>query len=199
MEAHLGTEKTALVKNLLLQGESINDLVKRIQDEWGLMTDKKPATVQTMLYRFSRGIVKKETVRRVIDTVTASKHVRVTTLTELAGLCEKQKKRLEKALTMESKGPMLLSMVSNEFRLMKDMLRDLALLQIETGILPRAPKTIAGMISDPSTGKVTNFAWMEGDESLLDALRSEARLSFDNAFEGEAVEVEVENDDGPAD
>jgi hypothetical protein len=194
LEVHLGPEKAKQVSNLLLQGEKISNLVERIQGEWKLMLDKKPETVRTILYRYNRGVTKKQTVKRVIDTVTVSKHVKVTTLTELADLCAKQKKRIEKALTMEDRAPLLLEAASREMRLLKDMLRDLALLQIETGILARAPKTIQGMISDPS-GRTTQFAWLESDENLLSALKEEAGMLDDRTLDGEAIDVEVSDDE----
>lgn len=179
LEILIGPDRAQEVSRLLLQGAEVKDLVPVIQNEWQLLTDKKPATVKTMLYRYNRQVVKRETLRRVAATVTTASHLAVTTLEDLSNLCKRQKLRVEKALTTEdlAKG-MLTDMATKQITLYGSLLKDLAVLQIETGLLPRAPKTVKGMMMGPD-GVPTAFGWVENDDALLDALKSTQAVTYD--------------------
>ena len=196
IEAEVGPEKAAQLRAMLASGKSAKDMVPVIQGEWNLMTDKKPNTVLTMLHRYSRSYVKTETIQRVMATVKNSKHVKVSSLEDLAQLCEKQKGRLKAALKMEkTMNGLLTQQGSNEIRLLAGMLKDLALLQIETGLLPRAPKTVQGFNVDPQ-GRATHFGWVENEESLLQRLTLETLLPGEGDYD-HAPTVEHEPDEEP--
>lgn len=192
LEARIGPEKSAQLRSCLLQGMKVPTLIRKIKDEWGLLPELKDSTVQTMLYRFGRGVVKVETAQRVMKTIASCKHVKVTTLEEIGFLIEKQKKRLEKALAMEEKTPLLLDSTRKEMLLLKDLLRDLAYLQIETGILPRVPKTVQGMLVG-GDGKTALFSWQLSDDDLLRGLRLEAE---ERGSTEDTLTIEGETDDG---
>jgi hypothetical protein len=180
LEIQLGPERAAELKSLLLQGKPVRELVPIVQNEWKLFEDKKPGTVQTMLYRYSRGVVKQEAVARVLAAASSSKHVRVTSLEELQDLCEKQKRRLGRALELEEKmNGVLTDQATNQIRLLSDMLKNLALLQLETGLLPRAPKTVKGMMMG-GDGQITQFGWVENDDALLDQLTQQTQVTDDH-------------------
>ena len=55
---------------------------------------------------------------------------------------------------------------TNEIRLLKDMLVDLGRVQMETGLLPRAAKTIKGTVTG-ADGQIKEFAWTEEQEELF--------------------------------
>jgi hypothetical protein len=172
LEIVIGQPNALDLRNRLLQGEKVKDLVTLVMDTWGFFADKKASTVSTMIYRYSREIVAKDTAKRVLDTVKSGRHVAVTTLEELTELCQKQKNRLEAALKTEAQmGGLLNDMTTKQVQLLGGLLKDLAVLQLETGLLPRAPKTVKGLMMGPD-GQPTAFGWVESDEALLDALKS---------------------------
>jgi hypothetical protein len=177
LEIQLGPDRVQQLKLLLTEGKSVKGLVSVVQGEWGLFTDKKPSTVQTMIYRYSRETVKKEAVQRVMATVERRGHVKVSTLEDLADLCEKQKRRVIKAMALEDKmNGMVTDLANNQIRLLADMLSKLAFLQLETGLLPRAPKTVKGVMVG-TDGQVTAFGWTENDDDLLNHLTHEIQVT----------------------
>lgn len=180
LEIAVGQAHALELRNRLLQGASVKDLVPVIQGEWGVLKDKKPATVQTMLYRYSRKVVKQEAMQRVLATVEKAGHLSVTTLEDLSTLCKQQHGRVKKALALEEKGGQMLltDMATKQIGLLAGMLKDLALLQMETGILPRAPKTVKGMMVG-ADGSPTAFGWVENDDTLLLALQSSVQATHD--------------------
>ena len=180
LEMELGPDRVRELKLRLTQGESVKTLVPVVQETWGLFPNKKPSTVSTILYRYNRDTVKKEAAARVLATVEKAGHLKVSSLLDMADLCEKQKQRVTKALDLEDKmSGLLTDQASDQIRLLSDMLGKLAYLQLETGLLQRAPKTVKGVMLG-ADGQATTFGWVESDDDLLNRLTIESQVVRDD-------------------
>lgn len=173
LERLLGPDRTTELRSRLTQGQTVKSLAPVVQGEWGFFADKKISTVETMLHRYAREVVKKHAIQRVMATVTKRGHVSVSTLETLSDLCQTQQKRLQRALSVEAKMNGLLNDgTTAQIKLLADMLSKLAYLQLETGLLPRAAKTVKGVMMGED-GKPVQFGWVENDDSLLERLGQE--------------------------
>jgi hypothetical protein len=90
---------------------------------------------------------------------------------ELTELVAHQKDRFEKMYLKEKMAPLLMKQVSEEGRLLKDMLVELGKLQLETGVLQRAPKKVTGSMTD-ANGAVQSFEWTLEQEQLFKAIEA---------------------------
>ena len=184
LEIHLGPDKTQDIRLRLNQGQPIAELVSLIQDEWGLMRDYKPTSLKTLLYQYSKHVVRPAIVERVARfadrrTPGGGSHVEVSSLQELSALCEIQRARVEKCMMLEKPGAPINPQATEQIRLLTDMLHKLAGLQIEVGLLPRAPKTVRGMMLG-GDGKPCLFGWTVSDDELLQRLKAETQITYEN-------------------
>jgi len=74
-------------------------------------------------------------------------------------------------IDLEADKPMLLKTTTDELRLMKELLVSLGSMQLETGVMGRATKTITGTVTD-GMGLVKAFSWQEAEERLYTELVS---------------------------
>lgn len=132
------------IENMLLSGESPNLVARHVRGKWGALMDVKEESVIMMLKRFKRdvivpklalsaGLIRTDKGRAALAKSTATLDIAV----ELDELCAMQKKRITKIMEHESKMPLLFDWVNKELRLYKDILRDFAMLKLETGMLSR--------------------------------------------------------------
>lgn len=162
------------VDQRLLSGESPSSVAAWLQDELHQLTDIQPASLKKNLERYRASELKDKVIEKVVAK-TLGKHVsgihsKLNALEEMERLVAVQKARYEKALVKEEASPLPMKMVSDEGRLLKEMLVELGKLQLETGIgLQRAPKRITGAIEDPD-GTKREFSWTEEQEKLYQQL-----------------------------
>jgi len=64
---------------------------------------------------------------------------------------------------------MLIGATSAEVRLYKEILVDLARMQLETGVMHRAPRTVTGVMVD-AAGEVKSFTWTDEQDELLQGI-----------------------------
>lgn len=175
--AMLSAEQMSEVRRRLEDGEKTDALATLIQDQWGLCLDIKQPSLRKALDRYKDATLRRHAQDAVAKQLRAMNNARVVQTVHAMGELQEaviiQKDRLMKAYGQEQKGPLLLDMVSKEMRLFKDMLSDLGKMQLETGLLPRAPKVVTGTVTD-SSGNVTQFSWAEEDDQLAQRILSEA-------------------------
>lgn len=165
----LGEEKVAELDRRLGRGELPRDLAQLIQDDWQLLQDVQPDSVKKMLERYRKTELRDKVLARIagqndlVRTKTLAR--RLNAMEEIQTLVEVQRGRFEKMLVRESQSPLLLKQVSEEGRLLKDMLVELGKLQLETGVLVRAPKKLTGTLTDEE-GNIQRFSWTEEQEAL---------------------------------
>lgn len=165
----LDPDQRAELDAMLLDGVPASTCVEKIQGDWQLLAGKKPATVKKMLERYRAQDLKTKVVQALADKVSSNHvvhiHKKLNAIEELTNLAVVQKGRFEKGLLTESKSPLLMGSVSAEAKLLKDILTDLGKLQLETGIIQRAPKKLTGTMVDED-GNVNSFEWTEEQAKL---------------------------------
>jgi hypothetical protein len=171
----LGVERVSEIDEMLGRGIPASQVTRTIQEDWRLLTSDKAASVKKMLERYRRSSLRQKVIDRVAGATRglpiATLKKKLSAMDELEQLVLVQKGRFEKMLVRENQGPLLLKQVTEEGKLLKDMLVDLGKLQLETGVLRRAPRTIAGTVVD-EFGNVRAFEWTEEQEALYRQLEN---------------------------
>lgn len=167
--AELTPEQMEQLDALLLDGKPAMAIAKLMQEEWGVLKGDKPDTIKKMLERYRSQDLRSRTIQTIAAQVTGA-HLggitkKLNAVEELAQLTQVQKTRFEKALKLEEGKPLLLQSTTGEAKLFKEMLVELGKLQLETGIIQRAPKKLTGSITD-ADGTVKQFEWSEEQEAL---------------------------------
>jgi hypothetical protein len=162
----------AQVDSKLLSGESGLDVAKWLQDDAKQFVGDDVYNLKKTLERYRQGELRAKTIERIAtaqktdSTVTIAR--RMNALEEMQDLAKQQRARLDAMLMRESQMPngILLKDATREVAMMKDLLVDLGRLQLETGVLARAPKSFKGSITNPD-GTVKHFEWTEEQEKLF--------------------------------
>ena len=161
------------VDTMLGKGIPAREVVELIQAEWGMWVGDKLDTAKKRLQRYRATHLRKRLLNQAIDankTLSISGITkRLNALDELDKLVQTQIVRYQKVLMREQVGPLLLKQVTDEGKLLQGMLVDLGKLQLETGILRRAPKTVTGTVLDED-GNIKTFEWTEEQEQLFKEL-----------------------------
>ena len=165
----LGDEVLSLVDSKLTSGVPASQVAAWLQDECKLFPEVKPPSVKKMLERYRKGELRNKTLDRIatahVNLPLATLQKRLNALDELEEMVRVQRGRVDKMLTLETGKPILLKTTTDEIRLLKDMLMDLGRIQLETGVLARANRTVKGQVIGPS-GEVKQFEWTEEQEKL---------------------------------
>ena len=167
----LGPEVMGRVEKDLLNGEPASVLVKWLHKDMKVLADVQPSSLKKALERFRLKELQPRTLARIAATTRtlATKTVikRLNVMDHLEEMVTFQRARLDKLLTREAQmaGGILLKDTSNELRLLKELLMDLGKVQLETGLLPRAPRTIRGSLQG-ANGEIRQFEWTEAQEEM---------------------------------
>lgn len=158
----LGNERVTEMKRMLRTGSSVMEVVRVIREEWNECLDISEASLQRQVARWRKKRVMpevKEDILKEVDNVfKTAKNLDL--ISEYDDLLERQKARLMKVASKEEKSPMLLGVVTKEIQVFQSLLKDVAQLHLETGLLKRAPKTITGMIAGEILEEQTRGAVM---------------------------------------
>jgi hypothetical protein len=162
------------IDDRLTAGINAREIVKYLQDDCKVLTDKNPDSLKKMLERYRTSDLAEKNRARVLN---ATKGMSVSKLAktlnamhEINELCVIQRARVDKMLTMEQKQDnFVLKQTSEEIKLLKENLVELGKLQLETGVLKRASRTVTGTVVD-ADGNTTDFEWDEETKSLYDRL-----------------------------
>ncbi len=161
-----------LVK-LFEDGKPATEVARIIHEDWQLLLELTPQSLVRTLQRFNEVVIRGELIRRVVDLATPlpNKELRekLDALDELEELARVQKGRLYKIMTQENKGPMVMKAVSDEVKILTDLLNRVAMIHLETGVLKRASKKFSGSLTDENGG-TREFSVTEEVDALMAGL-----------------------------
>jgi hypothetical protein len=171
----LGKDVMDRIDSKLTSGEGGMVVARWLQDDCGLLTEVRTATLKKTLERYRESDLRNRVLQRITEaqSTLAIKTVakRLNAMDELEEIVRVQRLRVDKLLAKEKDMPngLVLTTASSEIRLLKDMLVNLGSIQLETGFIAKAPKKIIGhMIGED--GQVREFAWTEEQEALFNEL-----------------------------
>lgn len=146
----LGEEKVVQLDRLLNRGEKTSKVCTLIQEGWEDLLDMSRPALIKMLNRYRntalRGdLIKELAANGLLTTVKGLK--RLDALEEMTNMALIQKERVSKVYSKESKMPLLMKQVTEELTLMNKLLDSLSRLQLEIGVLKRAPKDYHGSLT----------------------------------------------------
>jgi hypothetical protein len=173
----LGEQRMSDLTDLMVTGQSISSLVRVLHEEWCVCLDMKAAALHKMLQRYRKNVVEPTERERISQALVAKRlpEVRLTlnALHELEATIMVQQERIQKALNTENKMQgLLLKDTREEIRLLKDLLHELAMVQLETGVMKRATKTFQGTFLNPD-GTLSAVQWTEKTEEALQFLEQD--------------------------
>lgn len=170
---------TQEIDKRLMNQEPCSQIATWLQEDKKVLLDIKPGSLKKMLERYRQTALRKKVIQQVADiqftkkTTLISKNVNaMEALNELVII---QQSRFQKVYLLELATPdpakPLRGDVSNEMAALKEMLVKLGHLQLETGVLPKAGKTVRGSTIE-ADGSVSEFEWSEEQEKLYRELNS---------------------------
>jgi len=156
-------EEAAFLEQRLREGETPNQLAIMIQDKWGKATtiSKQAVLMKLLHYRnvvmgssilIAAARINPQDKGEILDRIRAN----VDVLTELQDLVAIQKRRLEKALRLESRVAGLRMEASGSIRLLAELLSRTADIQFDLGIMTRVPKRLISATVDQTTVTATD-------------------------------------------
>jgi hypothetical protein len=173
----LGTDIVLQIDEKLIAGETGRMVADWLQKA-GLLKDVKREALIRMIERYRGTEVREKLVKRIADAQTGKSLItvarRATALEELEEIARIQRKRVDKMLALEDGKPMLITATSNEIRMLKEILVDLGHMQLETGVIVRAPKTVKGVMTGRN-GEEVAFSWTEEQAKLYQELEGVER------------------------
>lgn len=161
----------------LLAGDSPYDVARWLNEELGLIQTHSIDALRKMLERYRGSELRERTLARIANVAGASATKtlmqRLNSMEEIEDLVRTQKGRVEKLLLREVSMPsgILLKDTQGEMRLLKELLIDLGKMQLETGVLVRAPRNAAAAgLATPGDISETDASWTEEQEQLFNQL-----------------------------
>jgi len=173
---------------MLNNSERLEDIVEVIQKKFNKKTHTSNQYLSKRLSLYKRNILQPKIFTQIQD-VDVYKELlalktKVDSMKEFTVLVLTQKKRLERALKLELIAGVSERYARQEVKLMADILEKLAKLQMETGILPRAPRVVSGEFEfdeqDPS--KIT-YQVTESFMKALDDIETEYKDITDDLIQ----------------
>lgn len=188
----LGVDKVAQVDTLLLKGTTASELAVIIQNDWGDMQDLSISAVERQLRRYRRDIDVKVAARQEValrddkTLLAVTRQVeQIDVIEDMNSLIHTQKIRINRLLEHEASRELsegLLSDVKYEMQQLIAMYKLISTLQLETGLMRRAAKTVSGMFSyDDDTGRFEFEAKIE-DHKALSKATSEVMQILEGTF-----------------
>ena len=180
----VGPELLHDVDEKLKFGKSSQEVAAYLHEQ-GALEDVKADSLRKMLDRYRQTELRDKTIAALTQAQRNNgvKDVakRLHAIDELEELARVQHARLTKVLAQETKAPLLIKQVGEEASRLQGMLTDLARLQLETGLIQRAPKKVFGTMTTPD-GKPHEFVWTEEYDRLNEELQEfEHRVAHEAA------------------
>jgi hypothetical protein len=176
----LGGDVMGAIDDKLSMGEPASAIADWLKKEQGFLPEMRRDNLIRTLDRYRSTELRNRLLARMTEaqhhdsTKTIMK--RLNALNEMEEVVTIQRARLDKVLMLETDKPMIIKVVSDEIKLLKDMLMNLGNLQLETGYLHRAPKTIKGIMA-MKDGNEQAFSWTEEQAKLFKEVEDlEAKL-----------------------
>ena len=196
------SDRVAMIRSFFLEGKSLIDIVRIIQDDWGELTDMLPGTAQRMLSRYKTEVHDPKVLLQA-DTLDAGTKKEIITrmrgqldtLDEMKSLCIEQTARY-KAMALKAEQTLTAkneSQAAQEGERLHRMLKELASLQMEAGIIPRAPRIVSAHVNFQRTA--AEDAYYQ-DIEIRKNVMQKTRLVVEKMREkGEIVDAEFEEID----
>lgn len=169
----LGPEVVQHVDEMLASGIMPSKVAEWLHDE-GHLHDLKLASIKKNLERYRDNVLGEKNRKAMIPAVkqTAAFKKKLLAVDELTDLYLVQRARLEKLLLKEKTLPegIMMNEATKQVQLTREVLDTLGKLQLETGIMRRAPKTLTGSFTDTATGEEKQFSWTEEHAALREEL-----------------------------
>ena len=177
----LGETTVQQVESRLLSGEGTTSVARHLKHELGAFPDLKEDSVKKNLDRYNAKVLKPRVLKEISDRAKGKSasglQAQLNAMDEMTDLVDIQRGRLDKVLVVESKMTgMVAKHVTNEVRLLKELLVELGKLQLDTGVMRRAPKTVTGHMHNPASGEISEFTWTEEQEDLYKQLETVPQL-----------------------
>lgn len=206
----LGSERMAIIDQMLSDGISTMKVAEKVKDEWGECSGVKIVTLDKQIYRYRKEILepKLEYVREMSDREgisqsDAMKKFRTTVdvMDRLEMLINMQTVRVQKAFAREEKNTKdgkgkPDNTINQELRPLTDMCRVLAGLQLETGVVRRVPKQVQGFFQNLDTKILQEFRleMTQNDDTLraLGELKEIVQEATGSIIDGEYISLESE-------
>lgn len=175
----LGPDRLDRINMMMMQDTTIAEVADVICDEWGFYADEREALEkQLQRYRLeqidsnlaarARNAERTDTGRRLVQ----YREEQLDIMKEMRDGIAVQKRRINKFLDREENLPIPLNAVKFEMKLYVDMLKEYARLQLETGLLRRAPKQVSGSFHiDEENGTLEFEAEIKTNAELRRATR----------------------------
>lgn len=175
----LAKDKLEDVETALRSGKTGADVAKIIQNDWKLLPHVSYTNLVRYINRYKSEEIDEKLVEAIFGGKTENQLVKTAkgmdVLEEMLTLATIQRQRVAKVFTAEKNmSHMITDQTSRVIRDYSDLLEQIAKLQLETGILKRAPKIVAGQIEN-SDGSVSRYIEQEIDETHMQAFRERAR------------------------
>jgi hypothetical protein len=172
----LSSERQDQILQMLRAGKKADHIAGVIQDGWQALPDMKRESLVRAITRFRSDFVRTNMEQLLLESGALDKAAQIAwnfdALDELQRLYYLQQTRIAKLLDFEQTLPdgLLHNQLSDELRLASKMLARIGLLQLETGILRRAPKDVEA--PPPDDTSVVHFRTNEASEKPIAAERS---------------------------
>ena len=162
-----GPEFLEGLKARLLEGQQVTAIARDMMEAGHFEGMKYEAVIKTM-YRF-RDHLHEEKIKQIAAQPLAvlDHQTSISALKEFEEIVVLQKGRVLKSLAQEEKTPFINQMTSGEIRLLGEVVDKLARLQMDTGVIKRAPKTIQGQFD---VSQSQPFCWSNEKEALASEL-----------------------------
>jgi len=156
----LPQERKQDMDKMLLRGDPAAKVARAVQKDWGLLKDMKETSLAKTLQRYRAQVLKTDAAKKLVESgaleVVGGALKNADLIQEFTFLVTQQKRRVQTAMEKYEEGkPLLSNIVSNEMKLFGEILERAGRVFMETGVLPRVPKDIAGIIASKSQSSQT--------------------------------------------
>ena len=173
----LGPAVMEAIDDRLTRGESGLQVARWLQQDLKQLVTLKTESLKKKLERYRTHVLRprledEARARLSAEPITVVANISSNALTQLEALAYQQQQRVNAIIERERQipGGILLKDVAGEIRLLKDILDSVARVQLETGRMRKAPKTVTGTVVDEE-GNTRVFTWTEETEALYHQLK----------------------------
>jgi len=146
-----------------------------LQKDRNVFAEDNTMTLKKMLERYRKFELKKKIIDRIagVQSLAATKTVvkRLNALELMEEAVARQLQRIEKLAAKEDATPFLLKDMTINIDLYNRMCSNLFHMQVEAGVIARAPKKFSGTITNPDGSKY-EFEWAEEQQQLYETLEA---------------------------
>ncbi len=212
----LGSDRMGIIDSMLTKGDTTMSVAEHIQFEWSQCTSTKIGTLEKQIQRYKRDILEPRLVSAANNAAKKSTSItkelkafnqQVDVMDKLDQAVVMQHARILKAYAIEAaqgEQGKLDTNISKEIRALTDLLRVLAGLQLETGVLRRVPKQVQGFFQQLTGDEVQEFRleMSQNDQTLksLNMIKDVLQeAASEKIIDGEFTHIESESEPVPSD